>query len=94
MKATYLKHTKKPSQFGGFFYYIFVKGEDGRSYRTCIGDNFRNFIKWNNVIQRAESGDELLNLRTKMYKGKPIIDADSNVQLKKIEYETDLFSTR
>ena len=85
MRAIYLKHTKRPSQFGGFFYYIFLKCEDGRSYRTCIGDNFRNFIKWDNIIKNAESGDELINLRTKLYKGEMIIDADSNPTLKKIE---------
>jgi len=94
MNATYLKHTKKPSQFGGFFYYIFVKGDDGKSYRTCIGSNYRNFIKWQNVINTAQKGDTLVNLKTTFYKGKPIIDADSNVQLIKMRNETNILSTR
>ncbi|QDP54425.1 MAG: hypothetical protein GOVbin7581_7 [Prokaryotic dsDNA virus sp.] len=95
MKAIYLKHTRKPSKYGGFFYYIFCKGEDGKSYRTCIGDNFRNFFKWKNILHHAESGDELLNLQTKLFKGKKIIDADSSPTLKKIEHnETDIFPTR
>jgi len=85
MKATFLKYSKKPSNFGGFFYYIFVKGEDGKSYRGCIGDGFINFGKWNRILATAERGDILENLRLKEYKGKPIIDADSNVVLKKLD---------
>ena len=84
MKAIYLK-------YGGVFYYIGVKGEDNNSYKTCIGDTFRNFVKWKNIVLNAEKGDEIYNLRVK---SKNLIDADSNPQLKKIKNETDILSTR
>ena len=65
------------SNHGGQIYYLFFKGI-GKSYRTVLFDNMRNFKKWNNVINNAKRGDYICNLRIKLYKGKEIIDADSD----------------
>ena len=64
------------SQHCGKIFYIFFKGE--KSYRTVLFDNMRNFKNWTEVINKAERGDYISNLRMKMYKGKEIVDADSN----------------
>mgnify|MGYP003627626746 FL=1 len=37
----------------------------------------RNFNNWNVIVNLAERGDLVGNLRTKIYKGKEIVDADS-----------------
>ena len=64
------------SKHGGQIFYVFFKGE--KSYRTVLFDNMRNFKNWNEVINKAERGDYISNLRMKMYKGKEIVDADSS----------------
>ena len=38
----------------------------------------RNFKNWTEVINKAERGDYISNLRMKMYKGKEIVDAASS----------------
>ena len=63
------------SQHGGKIFYIFFKGE--KSYRTVLFDNMRNFKNWTEVLNKAERGDYISNLKMKMYKGKEIVDADS-----------------
>ena len=63
------------SKHGGQIFYVFFKGE--KSYRTVLFDNMRNFKNWTEIINKAQRGDYIANLRTKLYKGKEIIDADS-----------------
>lgn len=63
------------SKHGGQIFYVFFKGE--KSYRTVLFDNMRNFKNWTEVINKAQRGDYIANLRTKLYKGKEIVDADS-----------------
>lgn len=65
------------SKHGGEIFYLFFKDEDGKSFRTVLYDNMRNFSNWVDIINNAERGDEIGNLRTILYKGKPIVDADS-----------------
>ena len=62
------------SKHGGQIFYVFFKGE--KSYRTVLFDNMRNFKNWTEIINKAQRGDYIANLRTKLYKGKEIIDAD------------------
>jgi hypothetical protein len=63
------------SQHGGQIFYVFFKGE--KSYRTVLFDNMRNFKNWTEVLNKAERGDYITNLKMKLYKGKEIVDADS-----------------
>jgi len=76
-----LKFIKKSKNYnsdhGGQIYYIFFKGI-GKSYRTVLFDNMRNFKNWNNILNNAKTGDYISNLEFKIYKGKEIVDADSN----------------
>ena len=64
------------SNHGGQIFYVFFRGKEG-SYRTVLFDNMRNFKNWTNILNKAERGDYIANLRMKLYKGKEIVDADS-----------------
>lgn len=72
IKATLLNTTQRVSRYGGIFYYAFFKGEDGRSYRTCLYPNCGNFARWRPFLQKKDI--VLEGLRTI---GKNLIDADS-----------------
>ena len=71
MKAILLKTEKRVSKFGSYFWYAFFKGEDGKSYRSCLYPNCRNFSRWQNFIDKENI--ILDNLATKGN----LIDADS-----------------
>ena len=64
------------SRHGGKWFHIYFKDEN-KSYRTALFENMRNFNNWNVIVNLAERGDLVGNLRTKIYKGKEIVDADS-----------------
>ena len=68
------------STHGGQIFYIFFKGID-KSFRTVLFDNMRNFKNWTEVLNNAQRGDYITNLRMKLYKGKEIVDADSMPKL-------------
>ena len=70
----YFKNKKEvPSKFGGTMWYLFFNDGE-KSYRTCIDSTFRNFKRWERLVNNASAGDIVLNLRVK---GKGLIDADS-----------------
>jgi len=68
------------SRHGGKWFHIYFKDEN-KSYRTALFDNMRNFKNWQQVVDNAERGDFIDNLRMKIYKGKEIVDADSMPKL-------------
>jgi len=72
MKATLLRTQEGVSKYGGKFYYAFFKGEDGRSYRSCLYPNCGNFMRWRGFIGKR---DIVLDGLTPI--GKNLIDADS-----------------
>jgi hypothetical protein len=69
----YKNKKMRTSRFGGTMYYLFFNDGE-RSYKTCIGDNFRNYRKWKKFIQNAQKGDVVLGL---VVKTEGLIDADS-----------------
>jgi hypothetical protein len=71
MKATLLKTKEHISKFGGKFYYAFFKGEDGKSYRSCLYPNYGNFPRWLPFIGKEGILLDGLNPKGSM------IDADS-----------------
>jgi hypothetical protein len=76
MKARIMKIEKHPSQYSGYFYYVFLKDLDtGKSYRTCVSTSNGNYQRWRDVLQ---VGIVLDNLRVFQNK---IIDADSQFNL-------------
>lgn len=77
-----LKIEKKPSKINKIFYYIFFKGSDGKSYRTCLDPANRNFQNWQNIMK---AGNVLTGIRMKKYMGRDIIDADSLPRVKRYE---------
>lgn len=72
MKAQITSYKTQQSKYGKSFYYVFFKDENGKSFRSCIYVNMRNFEKWKRVLK---SGMVLDNLKLKQ---KGLIDADSN----------------
>ena len=56
MRLTILKITKTKSKFGDYFYYIFLKGDNGASFKTCIYPKYGNYLrnKWDMVIAHGE----------------------------------------
>jgi len=63
------KSQRNPSYY---FYYIFFKSLDnGKSYKTCISDEFRNFKWWKDIKVR-----NILEVNDNMIYGN-LIDADT-----------------
>jgi hypothetical protein len=75
MKAQLLKVQKQPSKYKGYFHYLFFKGEDGKSYRSCVGDAYRNWVNWRDIIANFDESEPLWLDGLKL-KGS-LIDADS-----------------
>lgn len=75
MKAKLLDIQSRPSKYGGEFCYLFFKGEDGKSYRSCVSPSYRNWENWQKIVSNfsKESPVWLNNLFTK----NGLIDADS-----------------
>jgi hypothetical protein len=74
MQATLVKLEKKPSRYGGYFYYAFFKNKDGKSYYTCLYPKMRNFKKWKPLMKE---GITLKGLRIKKDR---LLDADSPIK--------------
>ena len=80
INAKVIKITEKKSKHGGRFYYVFFKGEDGRSYRTHLVPQFGNFQRWGSVLADFERGIEIWLKGLIVRKESPkvsYIDADS-----------------
>lgn len=93
MKAVITKIEHKDSKFGGIFFYMFLKGEDGKSYRTCIYPNCRNFSRWKSIIEEYHRTESLIVLKNLVIKKGTLIDADSLVEIdKRLEVETFISS--
>lgn len=83
MKYLVMKMSKVPSKTGGHFYYIFFKDEEGKSFKTCVYPQYRNFLNWkpliiqftNNSIPKKPIYVEGLRI-----KQGNLIDADSQVK--------------
>jgi len=55
MKAKLLRVEEKPSVYGGTFFYFFFKGDDSKSYRSCVSSNYRNFKNWKALLDQAKN---------------------------------------
>lgn len=73
-----LKVEQKPSKINRNFYYLFFKGDTGKSFRTCLDPANRNFAHWKPLIRQ---GNVLTGLVFKYWNGSWIIDADSHPKL-------------
>ena len=73
MILTIMSLKKKPSKYGGIFYYVFFKSQNGESYYSCIFPKMRNYQRWKKVLKEGVTLKDL-----KLVKGKKnLIDADS-----------------
>lgn len=81
MRAKPIKvQVQKAWSYGQEFYYVFFKGDDGKSYRTCLSPICGNFKRWQPIIEKVRAGWEIWldNLVTRKDKdGRLIVDADS-----------------
>ena len=75
MKAQITSFKQQESKYGDTFYYVFFKDKEGKSLRSCIYQNMRNFAKWKRILK---PGMVLDNLSLKQ---KGLIDADSSFQI-------------
>lgn len=74
MIVTLIKIEKRPSKYGGFFYYCFMKADGGKTYYTYVYPKMRNYSNWKPYMKK---GIKLKNLRVK--KGR-LLDADSPIK--------------
>ena len=77
---------KQPSKYGGYFYYIYFKCiEDGRSFKTCVAESYRNYKNWKEIIETFDKTKKTMinNVRIK----NNLVDADSKPMI--IEQEKD-----
>ncbi len=79
MIAKIIKVHEQKSFLGQSFYYIFFKGKDGHSYKTCAYPQFGNYPRWQKFIEafRAAQGIREVWLDGLNVIGKNLIDADS-----------------
>lgn len=80
MRAKILKIEKKISRYSTTlpFFYIYFRGEDGKSYKTCASPIYRNYQRWHALAESSAKSDIWLdNLSTKIFRGETIVDADS-----------------
>tara|TARA_R100000278_G_C5475538_1_gene166296 strand:+ start:185 stop:484 length:300 start_codon:yes stop_codon:yes gene_type:complete len=75
MKLQITSFKKQKSKYGDTFFYVFFKDQDGKSLRSCIYQNMRNFAKWKNVLI---PGMVLSNISLKQ---KGLVDADSHFNI-------------
>ena len=87
-----MKIVKKPSRFGGHFYYLYLKdpADGGKSYKSCLSSNYRNFGHWRNIINRFNPDGEfdylITNAKVKNSKTN-VIDADNAPRLQLVPKE-------
>jgi hypothetical protein len=75
VRAKLIGQEKHPSKYGGVFYYFFFKDEKGKSLRSCVTPNCRNFKNWEQLL--GKEGITIDNLKVKRHNGDVIVDADS-----------------
>ena len=67
---------KQPSKYGGYFYYIYFRNEDdGRSLKTCVAENYRNYKNWKSIIQTFDKSKKTVITNIRIKNG--LVDADS-----------------
>ena len=92
MKAKILKIESKPSKYSRDlpFYYIFLKSDTGKSYRTCASPIYRNYPRWKGIVEHFNNAKQeevwLGGLMTKTVKGEEIVDADSLVVIMRADH--------
>lgn len=93
MNLKIMKIVKKPSRFGGHFYYLYLKDpSDGgnKSYKSCLSSNYRNFGHWRNIINRfnPEGKFDYFITNAKLKNSKTnVIDADNAPRLQLVPKE-------
>ena len=81
MKMVVLKINKTKSRYGKEFYYIFLKADNGQSFKTCAYPDFGNFKRcgWDKVI--AQGIGSVLDYGNLPINRKGLMDADITFKL-------------
>lgn len=70
---------ERESKYGGRFYYVYFKEyETGKSYKTCISPNYRNYKNWRSLIECFK--DKVVEVENARANGN-LIDADSTPKI-------------
>lgn len=70
---------ERESKYGGRFYYVYFKEyETGKSYKTCISPNYRNYKNWRSLIESFK--DKVVEVENARANGN-LIDADSTPKI-------------
>ena len=81
MKLTVLKIVPTKSRYGKEFFYIFLKGDNGQSYKTCAYPSFGNYQRcgWNKVVSQGVGC--VLEYNTLPINQRGLLDADISFKL-------------
>lgn len=93
MELKVLKIQEKPSKYGGKFYYIFFKDQSsGKSYRTCVFPQCRNYGAWNRLIRdfTRDTDHDFIARGLRVKKG-TLLDADCFAGVRKIAKQQEMF---
>jgi hypothetical protein len=76
MRLTVLKIKPQKSRYGKFFYYIFLKSDEGKSFKTCAYPKFGNFRRcgWDKVV--AQGIGTIIEYNSLPINTKGLLDAD------------------
>jgi len=77
MKAKIIKIKEVSSRSGRICYAIFFKTEGGRSLRTWVSKEYRNFTRWQPVVCSFFTNPKEIWLDGLSLKGDRLVDADS-----------------
>ena len=70
---------ERESKYGGRFYYVYFKEyESGKSYKTCLSPNYRNYKNWRSLIESFK--DKVVEVENARANGN-LIDADSTPKI-------------
>lgn len=70
---------ERESKYGGRFYYVYFKEyETGKSYKTCLSPNYRNYKNWRSLIESFK--DKVVEVENARANGN-LIDADSTPKI-------------
>jgi len=76
MVATIISIQRKLSNYGGYYFLVCFKGEDGKSYITYIYPRLRNYKRWKPLLKEGITLSGLNIIK------KNLIDADSEIEEK------------
>lgn len=89
MKAKILKADLKKSKHNGYFYHVFFKTDNGKSFRSCVYKECHNYSRWDKVVREFKAGKEVW-LDNLFLVNDAIISADSDFRVAECDIQTQI----